>query len=209
MIQNLKKRFKASKASLEEMISAINIASLEADAVSNLSVELLDMNDPVVNGIHLYEHPYRGVVYRQINAKKAKIAVLKKEGKVISILTARVDGTLAFDLSDFNYAITSFKSNVVLAKVSYIIKGNFTVRHGRPNMPKDMKPEDFWCQFTDKENSIITASMDEDVVAFVSKINKMNKVNPKNNPVRDGVTLLYSRGLISNRTLSSITDDAN
>jgi hypothetical protein len=206
MIGKIALRMKASHKTIEDMVSKVDVAAITSSAIDGVEVVPLNMDEPVVNGVNLYNHRYQSNFFKDVKKKGGVIAVIRKEGKDIEILHHTDSGDVAQNVSEFSPQFERYKESASVAAVSVALKGNFHLKRGRAYFPKAASPEDFWLLFSETERNTVFASSDERIIKFVSETNARKNVSLKSKEIKEGVSLLYTSGVISKRTYQEVSD---
>lgn len=203
--KRLQKKYKASLETLEKMVDEVNVETIETEVNNTVFIELLDAQQPEINGIKLLEHPYRSKEFQDVKDKGGRIAVIVVDDRPMSIITHTKSGNIGTSLEDFQSVLTEVKFARITGKVGDIIKGNFTSINGSVGRPKSMTPEDFWSQLTERELEVINSSSEEEVINFITYINDLEEVDINTKQVKAGVSLLYINNLIGKKTHKRIS----
>lgn len=198
--QKLQKRYRAALTTLESMVAAVDIDAMEEEVRQDVTMELLDKENPTVNGVELLKHPYRSAEFESVVKSGGRIAVIKFKGVVSTIVTRTTSGGVAINLEEFASQLGEYQSNQLVGRVGELLKGNFDKVRGKPSRPKSMTPDDFWVQFTDRELEGINTSLEADVIELITYINGLKKVNITSKKVKATINYLYVNKFISRRT---------
>jgi len=202
----LKSKFRASKKTLEDMVAVVNTEQIIAEVEADISLELLDAENPVVNGIELLKHPYRADEFRRVIEQGGCIAVIKNKGKIVTIVTHTKSGRIGKSAEEFDPCLSEYRLNNVVGRVGEVIQGNFMSFRGEPGRPKNMTPDDFWGQLTDREWKVVDSSDNPDVDEFVNYVNGLKKVNPTTKKCKAGINLLFTNNLITPKTFERLSE---
>jgi hypothetical protein len=206
MIEKIAKRMKASHKTISDMVASVDATALSASATEGVELVQLDMNAPMVNGVNLYNHRYQADTFKNVKRKGGIIAVIRKNGKDVEILYRTDSGDVAHSISEFSPQLERYKESATVAVVAAAIKGNFHTKRGRPYFPKSASPDDFWLLFSETERAAVFASTDARIISFVTETNASNNISLKSKKIQDGIILLYTSNIISERLYKEITD---
>lgn len=204
MLDKIGVKFRATPKTLQGLVDSVDVSSIVANAKDSITLDLLDAVNPEVNGVKLLEHPHRGEEFQRVLGVGGRIAVIKRNGVITTIVTRTLSGGVGKKLHDFDSVLTDVRNNLAASLVGQAIKGNFVSGRGRLRRPKVMNPEDFWFQFTEVDLSLVKASTETSVIDFVEFINGLEKVNLKAKKVKDGLRVLIDARLVGKKTLGRL-----
>ena len=206
-LKHLKEGIKASDATMQNMLNAVPIATFEQEEDSTVELRVID--PPIVNGIHLAEHPnpMQRAKFKSILNSGGIICGLYKNGKMELLCPLTMSGRIGRTLEDFE----EDRADLVTRKVAHKIrneldKGLKHIRNGRVKRPHTLTPDDFWAQFNPSELAVINLSEITSVVDFVAHVNGLTTVPLQSNPIKNGINMLYANEVISSRTYAELTE---